>query len=186
MTTFLRKHLFVVALAFAFSTVPAHATKWASATFHTKQPIDQVFEPTAKLIANKEWYVGTRWHIQAADPRLKAITATTVSFGRKWGDIYIWMRPEGTGTCIQTVMTLDDEPHLHPADYAPRFGKALKTLFPTLLTTLNVIRLRQNFTSVALRFTYRWLLRPSLASRPRLGHAGCIYNAGRANWASEQ
>lgn len=122
----------IVALAFAFATFPAQATKWASASLHTKQPIDQVFEPTAKLIASKEWYIGTRWHIQAADPKLKTILATTVSFGEQWGDIYVWMRPEGTGTSIQTVMTLRDEAHLHPADYAARFGKALKKLFPDL------------------------------------------------------
>lgn len=133
MTNFLRKHWFViVALAFTFAALPAHATKWASASFHTKQPIDQVFEPTAKLIASKEWYIGTRWHIQAVDPTLKAIRATTVSFGEQWGDIYVWMKPEGTGTCIQTVMTLRSEAHLHPADYAARFAKALKKLFPDL------------------------------------------------------
>jgi hypothetical protein len=133
MVEFLRKHWSViVALAFTFAALPAHATKWASASLHTKQPIDQVFEPTAKLIASKEWYIGTRWHIQATDPKLKTIRASTVSFGQKWGDIYVWMTPEGTGTCIQTVMTLNAGAHLHPADYAARFGKALKKLFPDL------------------------------------------------------
>jgi len=133
MTKLVTKHWFaIVALVFTFSALPAHATKWASASFHTKQAIDQVFEPTAKLIATKEWYVGTRWHIQAADPTLKVIRATTVSFGDQWGDIFVWMKPEGTGTCIQTVMTLRSEAHLHPADYAARFGKALKKLFPDL------------------------------------------------------
>lgn|GEM_PF-6585926 len=134
MTKFLRKHWsVVVALSFALAALPAHATKWASASFHTKQPINQVFEPTAKLMASKEWYIGTRWHIQATDPTLKAIRATTVSFGQQWGDIYVWMKPEGTGTCIQTVMTLYSGSHLHPADYAARFGKALKKLFPDLV-----------------------------------------------------
>lgn len=133
MNRFFSKHWsVVVVLAFTFAACPARATKWASASLHTKQPIDQVFEPTAKLIASKEWYIGTRWHIQAADPKLKTILATTVSFGQKWGDIYVWMRPEETGTCIQTVMTLRGEAHLHPADYAARFGKALKKLFPDL------------------------------------------------------
>jgi len=139
MATLVRKHwVAIFALAFSFVALPAHATKWASASFHTKQPIDQVFEQTAKLIANKEWYIGTRWHIQATDPTLKAIRATTVSFGEQWGDIYVWMKPEGTGTCIQTVMTLRSDAHLHPADYAARFGKALKKLFPDL--TYNIER----------------------------------------------
>ena len=133
MIEFLRKHRsVVVALTFTFAALPAHATKWASASLHTKQPIDQVFEPTAKLIASKEWYIGTRWHIQVADPKLKTIRATTVSFGQQWGDIYVWMTPEPTGTRIQTVMTLYAGAHLHPADYAARFGKALKKLFPDL------------------------------------------------------
>jgi hypothetical protein len=139
MTQLLRKLWFLaVALAFTFAAPPAHATKWASASLHTKQPIDQVFEPTAKLIASKEWYIGTRWHIQAADPKLKVIRATTVSFVQQWGDIYVWMTPEGTGTCIQTVMTLHSDAHLHPADYAARFAKALKKLFPDL--TYNIER----------------------------------------------
>jgi hypothetical protein len=133
MIQLLRKHRsVVVALAFTFATFPAHAIKWASASLHTKQPIDQVFEPTAKLMASKEWYIGTRWHIQAADPKLKTIRATTVSFGQQWGEIYVWMTPDGDGTHIQTVMTLDSAAHLHPADYAARFGKALKKLFPDL------------------------------------------------------
>ncbi len=81
MIKFLRQLCFVVvALAFPFATLPAHATKWASASFHTKQPIDQVFEPTAKLIGTKEWYLGTRWHVPDTDPTLKTIGATTVSF----------------------------------------------------------------------------------------------------------
>jgi len=133
MVELLRKHWsVVVALAFTFAALPAHATKWASASLHTKQPIDQVFEPTAKLIASKEWYIGTRWHIQAADPKLKAIRATIVCWGQQWGDIYVWMTPEGTGTRIQTVMTLYSGAHLHPADFAARFGKALKKPFPDL------------------------------------------------------
>lgn len=117
---------------FLLSPTSARAEKWASATLHTKQPIDRVFDSTAKLIASKEWYLGTRWHIQSSDKKLKAIHATTVSFGQQWGDIYVWMSPEGTGTCIQTVMTLRAEAHLHPADYAERFGKGMKKLFPDL------------------------------------------------------
>jgi hypothetical protein len=100
--------------------------------FHKKQPIDQVFEPTVKLIGTKEWYIGTRWHIQTVDPTLKTIRATTVSFGEQWGAIYVWMKPEGTGTHIQTVMTLRSEAHLHPADYAARLRKELQKLFPDL------------------------------------------------------
>ena len=133
MLNYLKRKLLVgLALAFALISVPAHATKWACATLHTKEPVDQVFEPTAKLIASKEWYFGTRWHIQAVSPTLKTIRATTVSFGQQWGDIYVWMSPEGTGTCIHAVMTLYAGAHLHPADYAVRFGKGLKKLFPDL------------------------------------------------------
>jgi hypothetical protein len=129
---FWKRRSVVVTLAFALAAFPAHATKWASASLHTTQPINQVFEPTENLIASKEWYIGTRWHIQAADPKLKTIQATTISFGQQWGEIYVWMTAEGTGTCIHTVMTLDSAAHLHPADYAARFGKALKKLFPDL------------------------------------------------------
>ncbi len=119
-------------LAFALISVPARADKWATATFHTNQPIDQVFEPTAKLIASKEWYVGTRWHIRSTNRALGKIQVATVSFGQQWGDIYVSIATEGTGTSIQAVMTLYSGAHLHPADYALRFAKGLKKLFPDL------------------------------------------------------
>ena len=82
-------------LAFAWMSVPARAQKWATATYHTKQPLDQVFDPTAKLMESKSWYIGTKWHIQSSNKAKGTIQAVTVSWGQQWGiSIYPWLRKE--------------------------------------------------------------------------------------------
>jgi len=139
------KKIIWAVLAFALIPVPSRAEKWATATFHTSQPIDQVFEPTAELIANKEWYWGTRWHIRSSNRALGTIQVATVSFGQQWGDIYVSIATEGTGTSIQAVMTLYSGAHLHPADYALRFAKGLKKIFPDLTYDIKRDVVPENF-----------------------------------------
>lgn len=119
-------------LTFASISVPARADKWAVGTYHTNQPLDQVFERTAQVIESKKWYIGTRWHIQSINRAQRTIHAATVSWGQYWGDVYVSMATQGTGTSVEAVMTLHSGATLHPANYLERFGKALKQLFPDL------------------------------------------------------
>ena len=132
-------------LTFALISVPARADKWAVGTYHTSQPLDLVFERTAKLIESKEWYIGTRWHIQSINRKQGTIHAATVSWGEYWGDIYVSMATQGTGTSIEAVMTLHSGAILHPASYAERFGKALKKLFPDLTFEIKRDVIPENF-----------------------------------------
>jgi len=79
-------------LAFALISIPAHADKWAVGTYHTNQPIDQVFEKTVKMIETKRWYITrVRSQIQLIDREQRTVHATYVGFGEEWGDIYVSM-----------------------------------------------------------------------------------------------
>jgi hypothetical protein len=135
----------LLAVVFMCCSVAARADKWAVATYHTSQPPAQVFEQTAQLIASKEWYFGTRWHIRSINRAQGTIQAATVSWGVQCGDIYISMAAEGTGTSIQAVMTLYSGAMLHPANYAARFGKGLKKLFPDLTFEVKRDVIPENF-----------------------------------------
>lgn len=139
----MKKLLCVV--VFLCCSVVARADKWAVGTYHTSQPLDQVFERTAKVIESKHWYIGTRWHIQSIDRQRSTIHAATVSWGEYWGDIYVSMATQGTGTSIEAVMTLHSGAILHPANYAERFGKALKKLFPDLTFEIKRDVIPENF-----------------------------------------
>ncbi len=132
-------------LTCALISVPARADKWAVGTYRTSQPLDQVFERTANVIESKEWYIGTRWHIQSINRKQGTIHAATVSWGEYWGDIYVSMATHGTGTSIEAVMTLHSGAFLHPANYAARFGKALKKIFPDLTFEIKRDVIPENF-----------------------------------------
>ncbi len=140
------KKVIGVFFAFALISVPVRADKWAVGTFHTNQPLERVFQTTAKLMGSKEWYIGTKWHIQSIDKQRAKIHAITVSWGEYWGDIYVSMAAQGTGTSIEAVMTLHSGAVLHPANYEERFAKALKKLFPDLTVEIKRDVTPENFT----------------------------------------
>lgn len=121
-----------LAIAFALATVPAHADKWASATFHTNQPITQVFERTAVLADGTKWGFRTTSRVESTNKPDGTIRADLMAGGEIWGCMYISIRTEGAGTSGEVVVSLLSAAWHNPETFADRLAKALHKSFPDL------------------------------------------------------
>lgn len=119
-------------IAFALLTVQAHADKWATATFHSNRPVDQIFKQTAILADGTKWGFRTTSHIESTNVQEGTIQAALIAGGAKWGCMYMSIRAEGTGTFGEAVVSLRSDAWHNPGTFADGLVKALHKSFPDL------------------------------------------------------
>ena len=134
-------------LVFTLVSIPAHADKWATGTYYTSSPIDQVFEQTESALQSTKWYfTGVRSPIQSVNREKRTIHSILVR-GEQWGDIWVTMTPQGPGTSIEAVVRLRSDAMMSASTYAKHFEKIiLKKLFPDVVSDIKNGVVPDNFT----------------------------------------